>query len=120
MLAVTLMRTDSRPAPTGNRALGREIGEGLTYVRREPVVLWLISCTFVITMLGMSFTNLAPVLVKDLLGSDARGLGLTLTAWGLGAVSASLLLAVGLQRLRARGLVVLLMTVLFVAGMIGF
>lgn len=120
MLAVALMRTDSRPAPAGSRSLRREIGEGLSYVRREPVVLWLMSCTFVVTMLGMSFTNLSPVLVKDVLGSDARGLGLTMTTWGLGAVLASLLLAVGLQRLRGRGLVVLLTIALFVVGMLGF
>ncbi|MBI2774208.1 MAG: MFS transporter, partial [Chloroflexi bacterium] len=96
MLAVTLMRTVSHPSSAVRRSMVAEVREGLAYVRGEPVVLWLISATFAITMLGMSFTNLAPVLIKDVLGSNAKGLGLTFAAWGVGAVAASLVLALGL------------------------
>ena len=120
MAAVLLMRTESHGATGPRRSVAADIGEGLRYVRSEPVVLWLISCTFAITMLGMSFVNLAPVLMTDELGSDAQGLGLVFAAWGVGAVIASLALALTQQRLRGKGLLLLLIAVVFAVGLVGF
>jgi MFS family permease len=120
MVAVTLMRTVSHPATAARRSMVVEVREGLAYVRGEPVVLWLISITFAVTMLGMSFTNLAPVLVKDELGSNAEGLGLTFAAWGVGAVAASLLLALGLKGMRGRGVLLVGMSAVFALGLVGF
>ncbi|MBI2759852.1 MAG: MFS transporter [Chloroflexi bacterium] len=120
MLAVTLMRTVSHASTAVRRSMVAEVREGLAYVRGEPVVLWLISATFAITMLGMSFTNLAPVLIKDVLGSNAKGLGLTFAAWGVGAVAASLVLALGLKRMRGRGALLIGMSAVFALGLVGF
>ncbi len=121
MAAVSMMRTRSRPAAAGaRRSVGEDIRLGMRYVRSEPVVLWLISITFAITGLGMAFTNLAPVLVKDVIGSDAQGLGLTMAAWGAGSVLASLALALGLRSVRGKGLLLLAASALFAAGLAGF
>ena len=120
MAAVSLMRTTAQPAAGVRRSVVADVREGLGYVRQEPVVLWLVSCTFAITMLGMSFTNLAPVLVRDVLGSDAQGLGLTFAAWGVGAVMAALALALSQQRLRGKGVLLLLMAAVFAGGLVGF
>jgi MFS family permease len=120
MLAVVLMRPVPRPAAGLARAMTAQIREGLSYVRREPVVLWLISCTFALMMLGMSFTNLAPVLIKEDLGSDAQGLGLTLTAWGIGAVITSVILTLGMRALRGAGALMLIMSGVFAGGLLVF
>src|SRR5688500_5863670 len=68
----------------------------------------------------MSFTNLAPVLIKDVLGSNAEGLGLTFAAWGVGAVVASLVLALGLKSMRGRGALLIGMSAVFALGLVGF
>ncbi|MGD9889769.1 MAG: MFS transporter [Dehalococcoidia bacterium] len=109
----------ARTAQHGGSTL-KDIGEGLRYVRSEPVVFWLISVTFAITVLGMAFTNLAPLLVTDVLGGGATSLGWVFTAWGIGAVAGSIVLAGWLAVLPAKGLLVIGMVALFVAGLVGF
>jgi MFS family permease len=122
LVAVLLLRFRPHPLPAaGPRASTlSQIGEGIAYVRREPAVLWLISVTFAVTVLGMSFTNLAPLVVTQTIGAGASALGWVLTAWGVGAVIASFVLAGWLRALPAKGLLVLVMIAVFVAGLIGF
>ncbi len=120
LTAVALMTTRTRPSTAVRRSVAVEIREGLSYVRQEPVVLWLISCTFAITMLGMSFTNVGPVLLRDVIGAGAQGLGLTLAAWGTGAVLASLALTMTMSTLQGKGALLLLMSAVFSAGLVGF
>ena len=122
LVAVLLLR--SRPSPmrrSGPRPSAiSDISEGLRYARRAPVVLWLISVTFAMTVLGMSFVNLGPLVVTDVLGGDATSLGWVLTAWGMGAIAGSLMLAGWLQQLPSKGAIVLGMVSIFVAGLVGF
>jgi predicted MFS family arabinose efflux permease len=122
LIAVLLLHAQPRPArPAGLRpsAVG-EIGEGLRYVRREPVVLWLISVTFAVTVFGMSFSNLAALIVTDVLGEGPSALGWIFTAWGVGAVIGSLVLAGWLKQIPAKGMLVIAMVAVFVAGLVGF
>lgn len=120
--AVLLLRArPAAPRPAGTRpSTLRQIGEGLRYVRREPVVLWLISLTFATTVLGMAFVNLAPLVVTDVIGGGPADLGWVFTAWGVGAVVGSLILAGWLPQLPAKGLLVIGMVAVFVGGLVGF
>lgn len=122
LAAVLMLRTPSRPArATGPRPSAlADIGEGLRYVRRQPVIFWLISVTYAMTVLGMAFVNIAPLLVTEVLEAGASSLGWVFTAWGLGAVVGSLVLAGWLQSIPSKGLFVLGMAAVFVAGLIGF
>ncbi len=122
LVAVLLMHTRSVPArATQHRGSAlKDIGEGLRYVRGEPVVFWLISVTFAITVLGMSFTNLAPLVVTDVLGGGATSLGWVFTAWGIGAVAGSIALAGWLTAIPSKGLLVIGMVAVFVIGLVGF
>lgn len=122
LVAVLMLRVRPRPATPAleRRSVLGEIGDGIRYVRGEPVVLWLISVTFAITVLGMAFTNLAPLVVTDVIGAGAASLGWVFTAWGIGAIIGSVVLAGWLQQLPAKGLLVMGTVVVFVAGLIGF
>jgi MFS family permease len=122
LIAVLLMRARPQVArsPHQRASALKEIGEGLRYVRGEPVVFWLISVTFAVTVLGMAFTNLAPLLVTDVLGGGATSLGWVFTAWGIGAVAGSVALAGWLQAIPAKGLLVIGMVAVFVGGLVGF
>jgi MFS family permease len=122
LVAVLMLRTRSVPA----RAAGprpsalADIGEGLHYVWRQPVIFWLICVTYAMTVLGMAFTNIAPLIVTEVLASGASSLGWIFTAWGIGAVIGSLVLTGWLQSIPSKGLFVLAMAAVFVAGLIGF
>jgi predicted MFS family arabinose efflux permease len=130
LVAVLLLRTQPHqtlPVAAGPALLSRarpsairDIGDGLRYVRREPVVLWLISITFALTVFGMSFSNLAVLIVTDVLGEGPAALGWVFAAWGVGAVVGSLVLAGWLQQIPAKGLVVMVMVAVFVVGLVGF
>jgi MFS family permease len=122
LIAVLLIHArpaPARPAQHRGSAL-KDIGEGLRYVRGEPVVFWLISVTFAITVLGMAFTNLAPLVVTDVLGGGATSLGWVFTAWGFGAVAGSIVLAGWLAVIPSKGLLVIGMVAVFVVGLVGF
>jgi MFS family permease len=122
LIAVAMMRARPKPAIAAEARTSalKEIGEGLRYVRGEPVVFWLVSVTFAMTVLGMGFTNIAPLLVTDVLGGGPTSLGWIFAAWGVGAVVGSLVLAGWIQAIPAKGLVVLGMVAVFVVGLVGF
>jgi MFS family permease len=71
-------------------------------------------------VLGMAFTNLAPLIVTEVLGGGATSLGWVFTAWGFGAVAGSILLAGWLPVIPSKGLFVIGMVAVFVAGLVGF
>lgn len=118
--AVALMRTRTAPRAGPRRSVAGDIREGLRYVRGEPVVRWLVAGTFAITMLGMAFTNLGPVLLRDELGAGEVAFGLTMTAWGIGAIGASLALTLSLRQMRGYGPLLLGAAAVFGAGLTGF
>lgn len=122
LAAVVLMRSRPQhaPRPAQSGSALAEIGEGLRYVRGQPAILWLVSVTFAMTVLGMSFVNLAPLIVTDVLGGSAASLGWIFTAWGIGAIAGSLVLAGWLDQIRSKGAAVLIMSAVFVIGLIGF
>lgn len=74
---------------------------GLSYLRRQPVIISLLLTVGVSSFAAMSYLNLAPVLVRERLGGGAQELGFMLTGAGIGAVAGALIVA-GLAR-RRRG-----------------
>jgi MFS family permease len=91
ILALTLMRTGSVPAPAAEQtSLLRSTREGFAYVRSQPW-LWQALCVFVVTTaleLG-PLQVLVPFFVKNDLHQNATGLGIYFAAGGAGALIAS-------------------------------
>lgn len=75
--------------------------EGFRYVRDNPAIHTLLLLLGVVSLLGMPYTVLMPIVADKVLGSGPRGLGELLTSAGLGALLGALLLA---KRQRAQGL----------------
>src|SRR4029079_15061883 len=68
------------------------LAEGLTYVRRTPIVLLSVATVGLVATFGMNFNVLFPPLARQVLHSDASGYGFLMTASGIGALAASVLL----------------------------
>lgn len=85
-----------RPHPTepsaGHR-LGKDILDGLRYVRSHAPIRDLLLLVSAVGMLGLAYTVLLPVMARDLLHGDARTLGLLMGSGGAGAIVGALLLA---------------------------
>lgn len=71
----------------------RSLGEGLGYVRRDPVLLGTFLLATVCTIFLMPYTTLMPVFATEELGLGATGLGLIMAGIGLGSVVGTLLVA---------------------------
>jgi MFS family permease len=83
--------------PRSVRQVLANLVEGLTFVRRTPVVLMAVSVVGLVATVGMNFNVLIPPLAQDVLHSDAAGYGFLMTASGIGALAAAVALVVGGQ-----------------------
>jgi MFS family permease len=67
--------------------------EGFTYIRRNETVLMLLLLALVPLLLGQPYSNLLPVIAKDVLEIGPQGLGYLFTAAGMGAMAGALYIA---------------------------
>ena len=103
LAAYALMRAgELRPAVriamahTVHGVLG-QLGEGLRYARRTPVIRLALLTLGIVAVAGMNSSVLMPVYARDVLGGDARTFGFLMAASGIGSLSSALLIAGGLR-----------------------
>jgi MFS family permease len=80
------------PRPRSVGEVRENLAEGLTYVRRTPIVLLAVATVGLVATFGMNFSVVFPPLAQQVLHSDAAGYGFLMTASGIGALAASVLL----------------------------
>lgn len=117
-VVVSLLRIPQRGAPIGEKrppAL-KSLADGLHYVRGNSVVFTLLLLAFVPVILGMPYQSLMPVFAKDVFDVGPGGLGVLMTANGIGALIGSLTIA-SLITFRRRGLLQLGLGMLFGASL---
>lgn len=96
-------RTAEAPGP-GSDSPGywRRLGEGLRFLRSDPLLLTITAMIAVTNLLDTAFSSvLVPVWAKES-GYGPAAIGLTGTAWGLSAIAASLTAAAVAHRLNRR------------------
>ena len=69
------------------------IAKGLTYIRHNTSVLYVLLFTLVIVLLAMPYNNLMPIFVDDVLHVGATGMGVLMSVSGIGAMVGSVILA---------------------------
>ncbi|HQF55543.1 MAG TPA: MFS transporter [Fibrobacteria bacterium] len=95
-VAVVLALVAIRPNPTqpsAHHRLGREIMDGIRYVRSHEPIRDLLLLVSAVGMFGLAYTVLLPVMARDMLQGDARTLGFLMGSGGVGALTAALYLA---------------------------
>ena len=111
-----LPRTSTRTLRTESALV--QIREGLGYVRRERTILFILIFTLVGVMLSFPYMMLMPVFAVDILNVGAEGMGILISASGMGAIVATLTLAS--LRDKKRGLLLLCGTLLLGLALVGF
>jgi MFS family permease len=86
--------------------------DGYRYIWHHRSLRALLSVDIIPIALGMSYSTMAPAIARDVLGMGSEGLGLLLTANGVGSLTGTLLVAF-LSGVRLRGRIV-------VVGVAGF
>ncbi len=87
-LLITTVRSTSR---IDQQSVLRSILEGLKYVKGQQVLWGVLVLAVIINFTGWPLhTNLMPIFARDILGTDAAGLGMLLSAFGVGALVGSM------------------------------
>src|SRR5664280_2088131 len=92
---VAMRDAELRPAdrlamPRSVAAIGENLGVGLRYVWRTPIVLLAISVIGFVSTFGMNFNVILPVLAAGVLNVGPNGLGWLYSVMGAGALIAAL------------------------------
>ena len=108
----------TRPTVRQGRSTLTEVFEGLRYIRKETLILLILSFTLCCTILGMPFTILLPMFTEDILGVGPSGMGILLAVSGVGAMAVSFALASMANKYR--GIIMLFSGLILSLSLIGF
>lgn len=93
-LFALFIRVARNTASPGRESVLRAMIEGLKYVKGEQVLWATLLLAVIIEFNGWTFhTSLMPIFAREILNTDSAGLGLLLFAFGVGALTGSLGLA---------------------------
>ena len=112
LLFVYRMVVPATPAQARHSSPLANLKEGLAYVWSNPIVFALMTAALVPRIFAMPFQTLMPVFQKDVFQVGPEGLGVLLTAPGLGAMIAGLALATLSSRIRRQGIFMLVSLVM--------
>ncbi len=100
---------------SGKGNVMQSLAEGSKYVWRHPTLRTQMTLALVPVVIALPYVSLLPILAKDTLGRGAGGYGILMSAPGIGAVTATLVLA-SLKSFKRQG--VLLLSAVFILGLI--
>jgi len=92
IIGLMLMRIDPKPAGRPTSAL-KGLGEGLRYIRINPLVKSLLALTATVSIFAVSYSVLMPIFVNDYLKGSAKELGYLVSSVGIGALLGALTLS---------------------------
>jgi MFS family permease len=99
LLALVAMRLPARPAATARDPVLHGLREGLRYVGGHAPIRALLLNVSVVSLVGLPYSVLLPIYVRETMGNDPTVYGLLITAPGIGAFAATFLIAwLGMRR----------------------
>jgi MFS family permease len=106
IVSLLAMRIERRLRAPRTRRVSAELREGLRYAAGFPPIRAVLLLLALVSLMGMPYTVLMPVIATEVLHGDANTLGFLMAASGLGALAGALYLAarpsvVGLGRVTA-------------------
>jgi MFS family permease len=118
---VALLRMDVPPArrPRGHNSVVQGLREGLRYAFGFSPIRAIILLVAVISLVGMPYTVLVPIVADRILGGGASLLGWLMTASGLGALTGAIYMA-SRQTVLGLGAKIVLACSLFAGGLMVF
>jgi MFS family permease len=86
LVALLAMRTQGEPDPAGQLGLREGVLGALTYATGTPAVSFILTLLVVVSLLGLNFNVVVPLIARDVLHEGAQGFGYLMSALGGGAV----------------------------------
>ncbi|HVT04391.1 MAG TPA: MFS transporter [Thermoanaerobaculia bacterium] len=88
-----MMRVPKHEKPERSRSSTDELVDGFRFIRSAKPIVALLMLLGLVSFMGMPYSVLMPIFADRILHGGARGLGYLMCASGLGALTASVLLA---------------------------
>jgi MFS family permease len=114
-----MMKGNFAPVNKKQGSMVSDIRQGFSYARRDKRITSLITLVAISSIFIMPYAMLMPVFARDILQVGAKGLGLLLSAAGVGALTGALTLA-AFSHYKKKGRLILIGSVVFTAGAILF
>jgi MFS family permease len=92
IIALFYIKFGKSTARNNNSTLS-DIKEGLTFISGERLILALMSVVAAMSLFGISYVILMPVVASHVLGVGVKGLGVLMSSTGIGALAGALVLA---------------------------
>jgi MFS family permease len=89
-----------------SRSVMRDMGDGLAFIGRNFIFMFLLGMTFFNSFFGLSYVQLLPVFQKDVLHVSESGLGLLAGMAGAGALAGTFIVA-AMSGIRRKGVVMI-------------
>lgn len=119
LVALLLVKNNTAVNKNATVSLRQDLNEVLRFIRGNRTVLILIVMVGITSLFGISYVILMPVFAHNVLKVGVKGLGALMSATGLGAVLAALLLA-RLGDFRYKGKLLISSSIIFSASLILF
>jgi len=119
IFALLAMRIKTKKPTQQNSHILQGLKEGFIYAFGFPPIRYILLLLSLVSLMGMSYAILMPIVAKEILGGGARTLGLLMGATGLGALAGTVFLA---SRKSVQGLekIITWGTLIFGAGVVAF
>jgi MFS family permease len=86
LAALLLIRTEGHPDPAGKLGIRQGLIGAVNYAASTPSVGFILTLLVVVSLLGLNFNVVVPLIARDVLHQGAQGFGLLMSALGAGAV----------------------------------
>ena len=106
-------------ADAGTRSALADLADGFKYIRLCPGMVPLLALVFVRGFLGMPYRTMMPKYAQDVMGLDASGLGILVSAPGVGSLISSLVMA-SLGDFKGKGRLLVIAGIVMGAALVGF
>lgn len=100
--SLAYMKSGRKPSKEKSGNFRDEMRDGLRYIRRSPVIVSLLAITGVISLFLFNFNILIPSFAKLTLGLEAEGYGGLMSAMGVGALAAGILMSLGGKKMEPK------------------
>jgi predicted MFS family arabinose efflux permease len=119
-IAALLVRTARFSYGSRNESVLRMVVQGIRYVKGQQLIWAALLLAAIVNLTGFPFhTSLMPIFARDVLGVGSTGLGVLMSAFGIGALLGSLGLA-SVPNLKHPGLLLLMAAVAWHLTMVAF
>lgn len=119
IIGLYLIKIDPSENKNKHSVVFKDVYEGLRFVCKNKLIFILLSLVSFISVFGLSYIILMPVVVQDILHTQVKGMAMLMSFSGLGALVASLMLA-RLTHLKRKGILLSFSYILFSVMLIMF